>query len=273
MVAATVDAPFTTDDVEDVILAETPLVNVLFQVRFPHAVTRVQEALDSKEFHRRLADDYPYAEEQAGMQVLIVPGQAPSVQPGPKAWAWRSASQSRTASITQEAISLTVEDYSTRADFVDAARQLLFLAGEVARIPQSSRIGVRYLNRVVDDGSLHEWIPTLAKGARGILATVDSNDSGVLHSFSQAIYQYPDQRRLQAKWGLISAGEVVDPTMGAVPARSWVLDIDCFEEQTRSYDADAIAQTIEELASRAYRFFRWVVTPESLNRFGPQGAS
>lgn len=270
MPLAEVDSPFALEDIEDIALGGTPLVSVLFQVRFPHPVTRVQQALDAKEFQRQLADAYPYAEEQEGMQVLLVPGQAPSVQPGPKAWTWRTADQRRTASITQEAVSLTVDDYTSRADFVTAAGELLELVGEVAHIPQSARIGIRYLNRVVEDGTLRAWVPTLANGARGILADLSASDEGIRHSFSQVVYAFSDQRTLQAKWGLLAPNAVMDPSMGPVDKTSWVLDIDCFEEVVRDYNAKEISTTLETLAKRSYRFFRWVVTPESLMRFEPQ---
>jgi len=271
MDAVKVDSPFDLSPIDDVRLAATPLVSVLFQVRFPGKVSRIATALDTHAFHRALADSYPYADEQQGMEIVLVAGQPPTVKPGAPVWTWRNESQKRTASITPDSVSLTVEDYVSRDDFTAAVSGLLSAVAEVAPIPQASRIGVRYINRVLDDDALADWIASLAHGARGILAATDVRDAGIQHSLSQVIYRYPDAMTLQAKWGLLASGSVVDPVIEPVSQRSWVLDVDCFHEGDQPFDVTTIAEAAKELARRSYTFFRWVVTPESMARFKPEG--
>jgi uncharacterized protein (TIGR04255 family) len=61
---------------------------------------------------------------------------------------------------------------------------------------------------------------------------------------------------------------MIDPSIPPVPADSWVLDLDAYNEDAEPFDAKQIAQSALRLAGRGYAFFRWSVTPEFLEKFG-----
>jgi uncharacterized protein (TIGR04255 family) len=50
--------------------------------------------------------------------------------------------------------------------------------------------------------------------------------------------------------------------------QSWVLDLDVYREGATEFSAEGIVAELAKLSKRAYRFFRWAITPEGLKQFG-----
>lgn len=269
-----VPSPFSQEPVTEVPLQRTPLVAVLFQVRFPMAVSRVQSALASGDLQAALSDDFPFAGQQDSFNFLIQPGQAAIPQQGPPTWVLKDESSAWTCNIAPDSVALTTTSYTSRSDFTSRAERLLAAVEKVASPPRVSRVGVRYLNSVPDP-AVDDWVQTLAQGARGILVALDAADrTNIVNSFSQTVYKWPDgSHQLQGRWGVLPPNAVIDAAMPPVATQSWVLDIDSFIEADAPFDAVTLAQQIGDAATRAYRFFRWVVTPESLKRFEPMEQS
>lgn len=268
-----VASPFAEEPLAEVPLTESPLVSVLFQVRLPMSASRLQQSLMSNQLQAELADEYPFAAQQESFNFLVQPGQPPVPQQGPPTWVLQNETQDWVCSVSADSVGLTATSYTSRQDFIDRAARLLTAVEKLAKPPRASRVGVRYLNRVLNPTSSDtDWIQTLASGARGILADVQpAHRKNVVNSLSQVLYQWPSSgKRLQCRWGILPPDAVVDASMPPVAVESWILDIDSFTEGDHPFEGAGLASTIEDLASRAYRFFRWVVTPESLERFSPR---
>lgn len=270
-----VDFPFAPEPVTEVPLGSSPLVSVLFQVRLPMPLSKIQNALTAGRLQDELSEDYPYAQQQDSFQLVIQPGRPPVQEPNATAWVLTSADQAHIATVTSDAISLTSRSYTSRKDFCGHVERLLQAVEKVAAPPQAARIGVRYINRVPETEDLGDWILSLAEAARGISVAMKPGDrQNLQHALTQMQYKFPgSSNNLLVRLGLLPADAVLDASMPPVPHPSWVLDIDAFDDASRPFDTSGIINEVEELASRAYRFFRWVITPASLDRFEPKEVS
>jgi len=269
------DFPFAPESVTEVPLGSSPLVSVLFQVRLPMPLSKIQNALTSGRLQDELSEDYPYAQQQDSFQLVIQPGRPPVQEPNATAWVLTSADQAHIATVTSDAISLTSRSYTSRRDFCRQVERLLQAVEKVAAPPQAARVGVRYINRVQETDDLGEWIQSLAAAARGISVAMKPGDRRNLQlALTQMQYRFPgSSNNLLVRLGLLPADAVLDASMPSVPQPSWVLDIDAFNDASRPFDASGIITDVEDLAARAYRFFRWVITPASLDRFEPKEVS
>lgn len=268
-----VTSPFALEPLPEVSLGSTPLVAVLFQARFPMQVSKLHHALRVGELQDALADEYPFANQQDSFNFLVQPGQPPVPQQGPPTWVLQDESETWTCNISADSVALTSSKYASRRDFVERAERLLAAIESIAAPPRINRLGIRYLNRVENpDSAVTSWTRTLATGARGILSVVEAGDRpNIQTSISHVQYKWPDsEEQLQGRWGILPPGAVIDASMPPSPHESWVLDIDCYAEAEASFSAKPLAARMDDLAARAYRFFRWVVSPESLARFEPR---
>lgn len=275
MVLERITSPFAEGPIEEVGLGRTPLETVLFQVRFPGHVTKLERSLAHGDLQDRLSEHYPYAQQQETFNLVMQPGKPPEPQPGPPIWTLQSADQTWTCNLAPDSFGLSTSAYASRTDFIDRARVLFDAVSASADPPQANRIGVRYLNRVLDpmsdDGA---WISTLAQGAKGILAETSSVDRlFVINTLSQVLYGWSAAKKMQCRWGVLPPQGVIDASMQPVANYSWVLDIDAFQEEAFDFRTAGVSARLTDLTERAYRFFRWVLTPESLDRFEPREKS
>lgn len=263
--------PFALAPVDEVHLRKSPLAMVLWQIRFPGEASRLVRALDTRELQSNLAEAYPFAHQQPTFGLVIRPGQPPEQQQGPAVWNLQSSERDWVCTLAGESIGLTTTSYDSRSDFITRSKSLLSAVHDAASPPEVARIGVRYINRLERPNDDPEWMKHLARGARGILAAVpDDERSGVTASLSQVTYRWEDGVVLQARWGLLPKEAITDGSIPPIDEEAWILDVDISREDRITYEVGGLADQISDLAERAYRFFRWVVTPESLIRFEPE---
>jgi uncharacterized protein (TIGR04255 family) len=85
---------------------------------------------------------------------------------------------------------------------------------------------------------------------------------------SEATFALDAANGLQARWGALQPGVVLDPSLPAASEPSWVLDLDAFQQEALAFDPEGLAGRVRAMSERAYRFFRWSVTDAFLTRFG-----
>lgn len=267
MSSGEVRLPFAEEPVPEIPLARSPLVVVMFQVRFPGDVQAFRD--HRSELTRELAQQFPVSAEEFEIELILSPGRPPTqVQGKNSTFALTTGDGNRTLRIASDSISLTALDYTSRSDLIETLREALTSISKVVDVPPCTRIGLRYLNRVLGP-NLGEWISTLTEGTRGVLAASGGIDRSLILSLSQAAFAVPENpgTGLQSRWGLLPPNMAIDASMDPVPEQSWILDIDSFEERRRDFDAADICDASEAMAARSYRFFRWVVNQNSLERF------
>lgn len=271
MTVEDVASPFDTGLVAEVPLNDTPLVAVLCQVRFPRTLAGLPGLLTSGTLQSALQGLYPYAEVQQSFEFVPQAGSAPASRQGNDVWKFTDATEKWELTVAGDNVGFSTRAYKSRADFLEKLQASLKVIQEVVKPPGVGRVGVRYLNRVDETDRLEEWLRHLSASARGILTALDGSQAALVeHALSEVLYRWDDTTvGLQGRWGVLPAGAILDPVMPPSSHRSWVLDVDAFDDGgTMEFNSKDLGARIEELAARAYRFFRWVVTPAGIERFG-----
>lgn len=279
MTKVALSGPFGDECVEEIILTDPPLARVICQVRFPRLSKLAIGDDAANTVASALADYYPVFNETREITIVITPegvSQAPS---GGRAWQLDSADGSWKVSFGAEFVAVHTERYTTREEFAAHVAAVLGVFCAHLTVPHSTRIGIRYINRVENAtvDMLKELVrPELLGGLAVPMAGVE-----LATAMNEAMYNLAPQTDtgivgvtplitdgLQARWGLLPAGAVLDPTLPPAAVPSWVLDLDSFRATTAPFTPEDVASSLRQLAERAYRYFRWVVTPEFLTRFG-----
>jgi uncharacterized protein (TIGR04255 family) len=268
MADVTVDSPFSDQEVTEVPLRHAPLVRVLSQLRFPRLASLAVGDETANAFAAAMASDYPILDEQRELAVTITPEGMTQAPGSARLWKLRQGDETWQISFGDSFMAVDTSAYVSREDFRDRVVDAWQRFVEVVRPPFIERIGVRYINRITDSATL-EGLPNLVRqDALGGLTVALDEGVKLNHSMHEALYHFDDLNGLQARWGILPPNAVLDPAVPPVPTSSWVLDLDAFQTGRNDVAPAQVASQVERLAERAYRYFRWVVTPTFLKRFG-----
>jgi uncharacterized protein (TIGR04255 family) len=265
----TVDSPFSDQEVTEVPLRDAPLVRVLSQLRFPR-LTAFAAGGDqaANAFAIAMAADYPILDEQREMAVTITPEGVKQAPGSARVWKLRQGDETWQISFGDSFLAVDTSAYVSREDFRDRVVDAWQRFVEVVRPPFIERVGVRYINRIADTDTIENLRDLVRQDALGGLTVALEGGVTLNHSMHEALYHFDDRNGLHARWGILPADAVLDPAVPPVPGASWVLDLDAFETGRNDVAPEHVASQVERLAERAYRYFRWVVTPTFLARFG-----
>lgn len=261
------DNPLVGPPPREVPLTKAPLVRVIAQVRFGQILS-IGNADFIAPFQEAIRRQYPVL--QPERTLLEIRGQG-DVKASTSVTAWRffDASKSWRASLAPDFLALEALEgsYASRDDFIMRFERLLQALEQHIDPRVIVRLGVRYIDRVT--GSNLEDLPSLVyPEVAGVLASSLAGHAG--QALSESIFLLPDDEgRLRARWGLVPANATVDPSaMAPIGDRSWILDLDAFVEMSKPLDVENVTKHARVFAERIYAFFRWVVTPEFLARYG-----
>lgn len=262
------ESPFGDEQVAEVPLKTAPLVRVLSQIRFPRLAALATREDSANAFAAAMAVDYPILTEQREVAVTITPEGATQSPGGARVWQLRSADEAWQVSFTDSFLAVDTSAYTSREDFRDRVVEVWGRFVEVVAPPFIERVGVRYVNRVDDPATLADLAALVRQEALGGATLALNGGVQLSHSMHEALYNLDALNGLQARWGILPPGAVLDPTLQPVQTVSWVLDLDAFRLGRGGTSTEDVAGPVEQLAERAYRYFRWVVTSAFLERFG-----
>jgi uncharacterized protein (TIGR04255 family) len=247
-------------------LPRAPLVRVLAQVRFPGILK-----IDSKEvvssFQEEIRRDYPLFEQQPTQRLEVQIGPSgPAVQQMPGTnWRFQDAKRNWRLSLTTDSLSLEVESYTSRADFLARWTRVIAAVERLFEPGIALRIGMRYIDRVAE------------KPLDTIDALVNTDILGIVrpafrdhvrHALSEATLSV-EEGDLLLRWGIMPANATIDPNvLPPVPHLSWILDIDVSSGEQRAFVSAQLGDSFRALAERAYSIFRHMTTPEFLKTYG-----
>jgi uncharacterized protein (TIGR04255 family) len=169
--------------------------------------------------------------------------------------------------LAPDSVSLHTTAYESRSKFLARTEALLRIVQDLTMAPAISRLGLRYTNRVESAEAIENLLPHLAVEAQGIIPL--TKVSLLHHAMNEVAYAWPvSGHQIQARWGVLPSGTVLDAAMPPSADQSWVLDLDVYREGATEFSAEGIVAELAKLSERAYRFFRWAITPEGLKQFG-----
>jgi uncharacterized protein (TIGR04255 family) len=250
----------------EISLPRAPLARVVAQVRFP-GLLKIENRDVVSAFQEAIRREYPLFEQASSQQIQVEIGPGgPSVKQVPGSlWRFQDARKNWRLSLSSDSMSLEVESYTSRGDFLARWNSLL-QAAEAAFDPQIVlRIGMRYIDRVTDaplqtiDQMVHTDVLGFAK---------PPIRAHIRHALSEATLEIEEGEML-LRWGIMPPNSTIDPgVLVPIPGLSWLLDIDVFSGEQRPFVSDALSAAFLALAQRAYAVFRHMTTDEFLKAYG-----
>jgi uncharacterized protein (TIGR04255 family) len=243
-------------DPDTSLLPRSPLRLVVCQVRHDRTFAAV-DATRVIALHSELADRYPTITEAAVQTFgfLAGPGGAQMTTPEPsKGWQFRSADETWTVTIQPDFFSLETSAYLDWSDFRERLLRVVRAVGAHVGPVVEQRVGLRYVDEVRDPVVTDpvDWRGWIDESLLGPL---------VHPSFGPALRSTQQVLELEAHEAL----RVIlrHGTLRVPGEKQWLylLDHDCFRQQGRPFDADALAGTLDDLQRLALQVFQAAITP------------
>lgn len=268
--AGNIDDPLFGDEPARIHLDNAPLVRVLAQVRFPQII-KINDESYIGDFQEDLRHLYPFFARDEGQSVeLGVVGTGMQVKPRFEVtWRFFDKSKQWRVSLANDFVTLETMKYTDRDDFMGRLQVILEALEKTIEPAVATRVGYRYVNRIMEEENLGRLVDLIEDRLVGV-ADPTLRDR-VEQSLSDARCR-TKEGGIVARWGLIPQGGTHDP--GAMPPANsvcWMLDIDSYKEDLNdldSFEPNGLRSITEQLASRAYTFFRWSVKEEFLKAYG-----
>jgi uncharacterized protein (TIGR04255 family) len=260
---------FGDPDTGNVPLNRAPLIRTIAQVRFPH-LTRftTNEDAVAHSIAGALADQYPLMSVGNETAVTITAEGISEMTSPTRLWRLASGDRSWQVTFCGTFLSIDTSRYESRSDFAQRLSEAWTALNRHIAVPYIERLGIRYLNQLTDLehlGRLPEFVRPEILG----VAMAQDDDAVLASSLTEARYRFADNASFLARWGLLPAGASIENSGPSYDYPTWVLDMDSFREYSAgTQGGETIYEDVRELALRAYQFFRWTVTEESLDAFG-----
>ena len=249
---------------ERILLEADPLVRVLAQIRFA-PVLSIREQRFVAPFQEAIRDAYPLVQQE--MQQHVAPGVGGELQLGETVlWRFTDAEGNWQVTLAQDFVALVCDDYSDRTDFVARLRETLSAVGDQVRPVLTSRVGVRYTNRLSDTEKLDRLSDFVRPALQGV-ANAELGGGTAVSELTQAEFT-TNSVSLNGQWGHLPAGATHDPSIEALDRPSWILDLDAYSASAVPFDPEVCADEAERFAGLVYGFFRWAVSDEFLVAHG-----
>lgn len=257
--------PFTGDAQRRIRLESPPVPLVVAQVRWPE-LTELQGGID--EAAGRLAqrlDSYPFHDRGQEVSVQITQ-EGVTTQPGEVVHQWQSENREWHIAFTRRSFAVFCIRYSGFDEFADRLRVGLEALASTVGVPTLERVGLRYVNRIVDEETIKSLPEMVESAILGLsLLRASSAEVSQLTSLSQAIYAV-GQDRLQVRSGFLPAGETVDPAIPPVGNTSWVLDLDAMRDAPGPLFTESVLDVVGRLADINYDFFKLIAKNKYVER-------
>lgn len=250
-------------------LEHSPLVLVLCEIRFSPVlaidqhVTAIQDSLRNNGF-----PDYSVATQQ---QIQFGAEGSVQLQPSLR-WSFTSADKKRVITLTTSSIALQVTDYRTFEDFQEPLRLVVDVLSREVKPSYADRIGLRYVDAVVNVGSDLTEVFTEA------VTTFSPEDLGVDSLLSsQQILARSTVGQLLIRMNQVEDTPILPPDLltpdfpqlaAAKPGIHAILDIDSSDESRTPFNFDVIEPRLWAVHGPASVAFWKSVRPAAMEKWG-----
>jgi uncharacterized protein (TIGR04255 family) len=254
--------PLALPEADPTRLRKSPLEVVVAQIRYEHA-PQAGEGRVAVAVHEALGGaqgPYPNVEQLPAQTVnfTFTPGQAPQAEQasGPATWRFASKDAAWTVSLTPDFVALETTRYTTWADdFRVRLGAIVDAVAEFVRPVLSSRIGVRYVDRIaeLDLRSPADWEAYVAAELLGPTRHPVLGP-GIRQAQQQLLLDVDEDTGCALRHGFVAEGERLD----------YLMDFDVFRQAGRPFDPDEVKRTADTLNDYSLRLFHVCVTPALL---------
>ncbi len=241
----------------DLKLARPPLAEVIFQVRFPPILRIISQ--QPMEFQERVRDRFPLYEAEEGVVVHFgTVTVEPPLQPQTRIFRFKSADEKTTISLATDFYAVSTTAYKHWSDFLSMISLANAAARDVYDLKFSSRIGLRYVNRLT-------LANTGVKTVRGLWRLLRPEITSLVR---QPLWGAPKEMLSQLTAENMD-GEFLTSRFvyrdGTEP--HLILDFDYYSEARTPMES--ITSHIERYHDTIYAAFRWCLSEKSILAFGP----
>lgn len=260
-------SPFSNQLVAEVSLEHAPLVKVLVQMRFP-TIAKIDSIDAIAALQDQLKQSYSILRQEHQVPLVPVGAGATPVQVFGTIWRLSSTDSKWVVVLARDFVAMETSAYVSRTDFVGRWTEVLEAMSAADLTPAVyDRLGIRYIDRLDEEEMVNDLAQLVRPEMLGITNVEVPNGSSMEVNVTQAQFRI-DGLEMKASWGILPARTVILPGIDAVDTRSWILDVDVYQEQQESYDIASVVELTTAASVRAYEFFRWSVTDEFLRRHG-----
>jgi uncharacterized protein (TIGR04255 family) len=251
-----------------------PLVYVVAQVGFTPVLTLREHLATIQGGFRSLG--FPRYQQGQVANIVLAAGGSPSITTSPR-WEFLDREKRTGIALTEGALSLATNQYTTYEPFADLVRSALSVIAEFAKGALTERIGLRYIDSVrpgvsesVEDYVIPELlgfsfpnVPVQPGGTRSFRTdSVAKTTSGTL---TVRCYQLTPPQFLPPD--LWPSSLSFPPDVSATP--SVTLDFDHMTDRTIDYHVDQIVEVLGELHDALGSAFHQAITPHAWARWEP----
>ncbi len=241
------------------IYRDNPLVEVVFQLRFPTILSITSGP--PAQFQELIRREYPWYSEQGPADLPDVPPelremlQGFGMPPAPLTYSFETENRTRTISLSQDSVSVQERQYHQWNDFRREIQSTEGILKEIYAPAFYTRVGLRY--RDVLDRSHYElesipWSKLLNPTFLGVLGSQEIAQDVVQQSQSQAVLTIPD-----VEGGQVLLQHGLAAREGEEPS-AYLIDAD-FSTQSRC-DSDEAFDAADKFNKWAGHLFRWAIT-------------
>jgi uncharacterized protein (TIGR04255 family) len=250
-------------------LEHAPLVLVLCEIRFS-PVLAIDQHVPAIQDHLR-NNDFPDYSVITQQQIQFGAGGGVQLQPSLR-WSFASADKKRVMTLTTSSIALQVTDYRTFEDFQEPLRLVVDVLSREVQPSYADRIGLRYVDAVVDVGSdltgiFTEAVTTFSPEELGVDSLLSSQQILARSAVGQLLI-----RMNQVENTSILPPDLVTPDFpelgAAKPGIHAILDIDSSDESRTAFNFEAIEPRLWSVHGPAITAFWKSVRPEAKKKWG-----
>lgn len=252
-------------DYNRVIYQKNPLVEVVFEARFPRLLAIETEL--PVEFQKKVTQLYPLYEQRQLIQITLAAnagdGRSPTEMQG-RSHVFQTLDKVWSVSLTAGSIALTTQKYVKWEDFRDRLVHVLASFLSTYQPPVFTRIGLRYQD-VIDREAIgvasRSWKELLKPHVGGELGVGEFAEADVVSRQSLATIRLEHGDLLQLKHGLVQHNESKKV--------AYLIDSDFYNEQNQLVNTDGIRAIAERLHTNSGRLFRWCISDTLHNAMEP----
>lgn len=247
-------------EVERVIYANNPLVEVVCQCMFPR-ILAIDEGIPAT-FQQKLGASYPFVETR---EVVSFSMNVPNELTPAKRIQYLFSTEDRrfTIALGSEFIAISTADYKQWSEFVQHVEAAFTALADSYAVPIFTRIGLRYID-VVSREKLglgdYLWKDLFRRSALGLFGEDEIKGDALLESTSLTALSLDDVGKAQIRTTFSRPSEGGDLT--------FTIDSDFFEEHPVKGTDDAIG-ILSSFNKEAGRAFRWFISDQLHDALGP----
>jgi uncharacterized protein (TIGR04255 family) len=253
--------------VERVIYDRNPLIEVVFQVRFPRFLAIETEP--PSEFQKLIFKGFPIYEQRQVFQIMLSAGPAEQrpAENQAKTHAFLTADRVYTVTLASDNLAVSCSKYSKWDDFIKVVTEMLTAFCQTYRLPIFTRVGLRYVN-VLNRDSLgletRSWSELLKPHIAGDFLGPALTEEQFTSKNTILTLKLSDGDNLLMRHGLV--------TQVQTNKIAYLVDSDFYNEEQRNADVDSTLAVADRLHTYSGRLFKWCISDLLHEAMGPQPA-